>query len=252
LSSAPLRRCAVVLAAGFGSRLVTGSPGGPPKPWTRVAGVPLFQRTCRSLELAGCSEVVVVLGHEADTLRRHIESEIETRLPVSFVINEQYHLSNGVSVLAATERVGEQFILTMADHVFGDDVMHLARSHVPPDGGATLVVDYKLESIFDMDDATKVLEKDGRIAEIGKVLPQYNCVDTGLFLCTSALLDSLREVVKRRGDASLSQGVQGLAKAGKMTVLDLGEGFWQDIDTPKMLEYAEKRLRERGGGASGP
>jgi choline kinase len=214
-----------------------------------VAGVPLFQRTCRSLELAGCSEIVVVLGHDADTLRRHIERELETRLSVSFVVNEQYHLKNGVSVLAAAERVSDQFLLTMADHVFGDEVMHMARSHAPPVDGATLVVDYKLDSIFDMDDATKVLEKDGKIAEIGKVLPRYNCVDTGLFLCTTALLTSLRRVVEQRGDASLSEGVQALAKAGTMTVVDLGGGFWQDIDTPNMLEHAERRLLGRSGGA---
>jgi choline kinase len=145
--------------------------------------------------------------------------------------------------------VGEQFVLTMADHVFGAEVMRLAGAHRPPAGGASLLVDYKPQSIFDMDDATKVLEKDGKIARIGKDLATFNCVDTGLFVCTRALLDALREVYESQGDASLSDGVQRLARDGRMTVVDVGAGFWQDIDTKEMLEHAERMLQRPNPGA---
>jgi 1L-myo-inositol 1-phosphate cytidylyltransferase len=240
-------RTAVVLAAGLGSRLQGISNGPTLKPLTVVAGVPLVSRTVRSLELAGCSRIVMVLGHEARAMQHAVESTVQASVPISFVLNERYRLANGLSVLAAREHVGDEFLLTMSDHVFGDELMLGVAPHAPPAGGAALAVDYKLERIFDMDDATKVKAERGRILEIGKQLDDYNCIDTGLFLCTSALMDALDQVLERTGDASLSQGVALLAARGSMAAIDVGEGFWQDVDTPAMLEHAERMLTEREG-----
>jgi 1L-myo-inositol 1-phosphate cytidylyltransferase len=248
-------RTGVVLAAGLGSRLAGASEQTSLKPLTPVGGVPLFQRTVRGLKLAGCSEIVVVLGFEADAIRQSIEASPAPAVPLHFVVNDRYQLANGISVLTAQEHVGECFVLTMADHVFGDEVMTLAAAHAPPEDGASLLVDYKLASIFDLDDATKVLAQDGKLVRIGKQIEVFNCVDTGLFVCTRALFDALREVHNSRGDASLSEGVQRLAQSGRMSVVDIGDGFWQDIDTKEMLYHAERMLAQRAAATptrSGP
>ncbi len=236
-------RTAVVLAAGFGSRLAGTSDATALKPLTPVAGVPLLLRTFRSLEAAGCTRIVVVVGHGADEVRAAAQSVYEGDVDVRFVVNERYDLANGVSVLAARDEVEGDFLLTMADHVFSDDVMQLAGAHAPPEHGATLLVDYDIDGVFDLDDATKVLERDGHIVSIGKQIADYNCIDTGLFVCTPALMAALAEVYDERGDASLSDGIQRFAAAGRMTVLDIGDGFWQDVDTPEMLAEAERQLR---------
>lgn len=235
-------RTGVVLAAGFGSRLEGVSDETALKPLTPVAGVPLIQRTLRSLEVSGCGLIVVVVGHGADEVEAAARSVYDGEARLRFVVNERYDLANGVSVLAARDHVEGPFLLTMADHVFGDDVMRLAGAHAPPANGATLLVDYDVDGVFDLDDATKVLEQNGRIAAIGKQIADYNCIDTGLFVCTPALLDALADVFAERGDASLSDGIGHLAEAGRMTVLDIGDGFWQDVDTPAMLAEAERRL----------
>lgn len=235
-------RTGVVLAAGFGSRLEGVSDDTALKPLTPVAGVPLLHRTLRSLEIAGCERVVIVVGHGAEVVREAAALGYGGAMDVRFVVNERYDLANGVSVLAARDAVDDDFVLTMADHVFSDDVMRLAGSHAPPTGGATLLVDYDIDGVFDLDDATKVQEEDGRIVAIGKQIADYNCIDTGLFVCTEALMEALADVFEEHGDASLSDGVQRLAAAGRMTVLPIGDGFWQDVDTPAMLDEAERRL----------
>lgn len=235
-------RTGVVLAAGFGSRLEGVSDETVLKPLTPVAGVPLIQRTLRSLEIAGCDRIVIVLGHGADDIRVAAESVHDGEAELVFVTNDRYDLANGVSVLAAERAVRGVFLLTMADHVFSDDVMQRAGQHQPPQNGATLIVDYDVEGVFDLDDATKVLEQEGRIVSIGKEIDDYNCIDTGLFVCTGALVDALAEVYARRGDVSLSDGVQRLCERGEMTVISVEDGFWQDVDTPAMLAEAERRL----------
>ena len=243
----PSSRTGLVLAAGFGSRLAGTDPTTRLKPLTPVGGTPLIVRTLGSLERAGCARAVVVVGHELRAVQDGIATAYDGPLDVSFVVNGRYDLSNGVSVLAARGHLGSgPFVLTMADHVVGDEIMALARDHTPPAGGATLLVDYDLAGVFDMDDATKARVADGRITAIGKTLEPFDAVDTGVFVCTEALLDALDAALDETGDAALSDGVRRLAERGLMAALDVRGGFWQDVDTPAMLAHAEARLRERG------
>jgi NDP-sugar pyrophosphorylase family protein len=71
--------------------------------------------------------------------------------------------------------------------------------------------------------------------------------DCDVFVCSVALMDSMASVYARAGDASLSDGVQALAAQGKMHLADIGDGFWQDVDTPEMLAHAEAELARRAG-----
>jgi len=239
-------RIGVILAAGFGSRLAGTDSETDLKPLTSVNGKPLIFRTIQSLKKAGCSKVVIVLGFGFEEIKAEILDSYTGKLPIIFVKNEKFKLSNGISVLAARELVGDsQFILTMADHILSDEMMLLAKNHTPVKGGATLLVDHKVEEIFDMDDATKVLSVDGSIASIGKQITKFNCIDTGVFVCTTGLMDEIKQVYDAQGDASLSDGVQALASAGRMHTLDIGNAYWQDVDTPEMLGHAEEILREQ-------
>ena len=243
----PSTRRGVVLAAGFGSRLrtQTGPEDAKLKPLTPVAGVPLLFRALRSLELAGCARIVVVVGFGADDLEKAVADGYTGRAQVELVMNERYDLANGVSLLAARGHVGDDFVVTMADHVLGDDLMARAHAHRPPANGATLLVDRRVHEVFDLDDATKVRTEGDHVVEIGKQLHTYDCIDTGVFVCTAGLMRALERVLEETGDASLSQGVGALASEGLMTVLDVGDAFWQDVDTPEMLAHAESCLRAR-------
>lgn len=235
-------RTGVVLAAGLGSRLAGSSSSTDLKPLTPVAGKPLIIRALESLEQAGCARAVVVLGYRSDLHRAAIESLYHGPLSLRFAVNEQFKLGNGVSLLSAAPFLTGDFVLMMADHAVGEEVMEMARDHVPPADGATLMVDYKLDTIFDMADATKVFSSDNRVKAIGKELVGYNCIDTGVFVCTLGIVDALRELYAERGDVSLTEGIQYLARRQRMRCLDIGDGFWQDIDTPEMLAHADRVL----------
>jgi choline kinase len=92
---------------------------------------------------------------------------------------------------------------------------------------------------------TKVLVEDGKIAGIGKEIKAYNAFDTGIFLCTSALFRALEESQKKR-DYSLSGGLRILVESRKAKVMDVGAGFWIDVDDEQALERAENLLASRG------
>lgn len=238
-------RKGLILAAGYGSRLDGTSAVGGFKPLVAVAEKPLIFRTIESLEKAGCSEIIIVLGYGHQEIKKAITNSYVGSAQLVFVFNEKFHLNNGVSVLAASDYLSDVFVMTMADHVIGDGLMEIAKTYDPSDSSAVLLVDYKIDTIFDMDDATKVLSKNGKILSIGKQIDDFNCIDTGVFVCTKGLLDSLENHYSKNGDTSISEGVQDLAKKGRMFTIDIGDGFWQDIDTPEMLEYVERVLAEK-------
>jgi choline kinase len=236
-----MARSGVVLAAGLGSRLREHDDA-VLKPMMAVGGVPMVFRALRQLELAGCEELVVVIGHRGDELRAAIASAAPTQAPIVFVQNPEYRLSNGVSLLCARPHLAPTFVVAMADHLIGPSVLALARTHTPAPGGATLLVDRRIAEVFDLDDATKVKSAGAQLCDIGKQLRDYDCIDVGVFVCTHGLLDALQGVRDRRGDASLSEGVAALAAIDRMAVLDIEGGFWQDVDTPEMLAHAERCL----------
>src|SRR5437016_3432790 len=95
-----------------------------------------------------------------------------------------------------------------------------------------------------VDDAMKIQTRGDRILQIGKDLTRYDAIDTGLFICPLKIFDCL-ERVKRDGDCSLADGVRSMASGGKARAVDIGNAWWQDIDTPAMLACAETQLRSR-------
>lgn len=227
---------ALILAAGMGSRLKSRDP----KPLTRVLGVSLLGRTLFSLRKAGVTDAYVVVGHEAEQVRAGIDKITRLGLTVHWLHNPQWKEPNGVSVLAGEAELDGPFFLTMTDHLFHADIVRsLARSGAH--GGINLAVDYDVDSVIDLDDATKVEVSEGRIVAIGKTLPEYNAIDTGIFLASPALFGAIHEA-RAEGNASLSAGVQKLATEGLARVTDIGDHMWHDVDTPRDLVEAERKL----------
>ncbi len=235
----------VILAAGLGSRLK--SDQGVPKPLLPVAGRALILRVLDRFFEVGVSEAVVVLGHRSDEIRAGIE-EAGSRLKTVFVKNPRYRMSNGLSVLAARSAVaGRPFFLSMSDHIFDYSLIKGLASAPLPDGGLVLAVDRKLDSIYDMDDATKVRTKEGCIVEIDKEIATFDAVDTGLFMCSPALFDAIETKSKSRkdGDCTLSDGVKTLTANGRALVHDIGKALWQDVDTPGSAVHAQRIFKTK-------
>ena len=230
---------AVILAAGRGLRLGCEDV---PKPLTHVCGLPLLERTLRTLHAEGVRRAVVVVGYRADDIRAALARLSIAGLELVVAENPEWERQNGLSVLAAAPHVRGDFFLTMADHVFDRGLVRALGAVGAPVGGLALAVDRDIAGVFDLDDATKVETRGDLIVAIGKTLGHYDAVDTGVFACTHGLLEALAGVRAERGDASLSEGVARLASAGRARAVDVTGSLWQDVDTEETLREAEKRL----------
>ena len=235
---------AVILAAGYGSRL-RGVSNGLPKPLVPLVGVPLIIRIMNTAQKAGIRRFVVVTGYEAEQIRVAVSDSPAIDADIEFVHNAHFHdKANGVSVLSASEAVNEPFALLMGDHIFEADVLRRMLNQPLGEDECVLAIDRKIDEVFDLDDATKVVDHNGHISEIEKDLVDFNAVDTGMFACTPALFDRLRVAYDENGDCSLSDGIRGLARERRMRTFDIGKAVWQDVDTPQMRKEAARRLGE--------
>ncbi len=243
----------LILAAGKGSRL---QPRADSKPLLPLLGVPLIERTVRAARAAGADGFVVVTGHAADRVEAFL-ADLAARLdvPIETVRNPDWaQTDNGRSLLMAEGLLTEPFLLLMADHLF-EPALARELLHAPlPAGGLRLAVDGNRHNpLVDPDDVTRVRRDGERITAIGKGLDPFDGYDTGIFHCTPALFDALREA-GRNGDTSLSGAVRILARQGRALAVDVSGRFWCDVDDPAALARAEEALlqRLRGKDRDGP
>jgi len=234
----------LIIAAGCGSRL---SGKGESKPLVPLLGKPLIQRVMETARTAGVSEFCVVVGYQADVLIRALEEIArETALRIIPVLNAQWEQGNGLSAYKgkACLEDEERFALLMSDHLFDPATLESLMKENLARGEVMLAVDRNIQDneFVDMDDVTRVLEKDGRIANIGKHLKDYNAFDTGMFLCTPALFEALEKSMSEAGDYSLSGGMRVLREEGKARTFDIRARFWIDVDDDAMFAKAERKL----------
>ncbi|MFQ5864775.1 MAG: NTP transferase domain-containing protein [bacterium] len=232
---------AVIIAAGNGSRL-QGYQNGKPKPLVKVGGVPLLKRVILSAKRIGVTEFVIVLGYQAARIRKTIKAQ-KLGVKITWVRNLEWRKPNGISVLKAEKFVDDKFFLFMSDHVFDQNILQRLKNVNLRKGCGLLCVDYRLNQIPNLDDATKVRTENNRLVDLGKSLTDFNAIDVGIFVCTPQLFDALRQS-QIKGDYSLSGGIRVLSQEGRMCTFDIGDHFWLDVDTKPDVKHAERILLE--------
>ena len=248
---------AIIIAAGYGSRLRELSDS---KPLTPVAGVPLLELGVRQARAAGVERVVVVTGHQAVEIEKFLPG-LSARVGIPVVSERVQHWStpNGYSVVAGATRLasmgGGDYLLLMADHIFETGILERLARQGTKSRGVTLAIDRRTTNpLIDPADATWVkTDADGRIEAIGKSIGEYDAVDCGAFLATPELAPAIQAAIAAGKNGSLSDGMQRLADAGRAATMDIGDAWWLDVDDPRAHALAEAeapaRLREIYGAA---
>jgi len=242
----------LILAAGRGTRL---SSKGLPKPLVSVLGKPLIERVILTAKASGITSFLVVTGFKGEEVRAFLDLLQEREnISITHVINEEWDKENGVSVLCTEEHVQGPFLLTMCDHLLPQSAFEkMLKIHLNNDEVA-LLVDRDLSNFShsDLEEATKVVVREGKVVQIGKDLTQYNGIDTGLFLCGESIFEALKRA-QSDGDTTLSAGIRLLASEGRVRAVHGPEEPWFDIDDHRSIEKAERQLlRELKKTTDGP
>ncbi len=232
----------VILAAGMGSR-VASLGNGSPKPTIPLLGLSLAERIILSYQASGIHRFVVVLGYRADEVREHILDVAARRgCEVECVVAKDWRLGNGASALAASSVVSEEpFLLTMADHLIDPSLLEQVLRIPPTEEEICLAVDSNKKNLLDLKDVTKVHLANGRVVRIGKELSDWEAADTGVFYCTQALFEGIRQA-SAKGHYGLSDAVRELAAERRVRAVDVTGEKWIDMDTAFAFRHAKRRL----------
>ena len=192
---------AILLAAGRSSRM------GTPKPLLLLAGKPLLARSLDALRDGGVGEIVVVLGAEADRVRRGVSLE-GTRV----VVNEEFEAGMSASIRAGLRGASadaEAYLIVLGDQ--------------------PLVAPATIRALVERRAATRA-----RI-----LVPTYLGVRGNPVLLEASLSAEIKAV---RGDV----GCRGVVAAHKAEVVEVpvdDPGILLDVDTPEELRRIAAALR---------
>jgi choline kinase len=238
---------ALIIAAGFGSRLRAVSAC---KPLTPILGIPLLELGIRQAARAGAQRVVVVTGYQADMIEAELPRFAQgANVPVVAQRVADWSRPNGYSVMAGAAQIDGNYLLMMADHIFSSSILCELAKCGSPDRGVTLAIDRRIAGpLIDPDDATWVDADDrGSIRAIGKSIPVYDAVDCGAFLATPELAAAIETSIAGGRSGSLSDGMQRLADIGRAATMDVGDAWWVDVDDPRAYELARAQVSSKLG-----
>lgn len=115
-------RTALLLAAGMGSRLapLTDSTA---KCLVGLSGISILERLVRTLSSYGFTRLVVVVGHESDSIQDYL-GDHSGDIQISYVVSPCYRTTNNIySLWLARAVIDEPFLLIESDLVFNESLL---------------------------------------------------------------------------------------------------------------------------------
>ena len=227
---------AVILAAGFGSRLKSLT-GGKAKPLLEVGGRPLILHQLEALADHGVGPVLVVVGHQADEVKAVIGDRAET------VVNERFAQTNSLySLWLARQWIKGPFVLLNCDLFFDPQIL----DQVLEDPGNVLAYDSTSSRGREQ---TKVAIKQRRVVDLGKDLPPSSARGESLGMLkfeedgASVMLDTANHLIDDgQENAWVIEATRAVCSQVPIYGVNIAGHAWTEIDFPYDLDVARREV----------
>ena len=235
-----LPRCAMVLAAGLGTRMrpLTDTM---PKPLVKVAGKPLIDHVLDRLADVGVEKAVVNVHHFADQLIEHLGRRTRPRIAISD--ERGLLLGTGGGVKRALPELGDRpFFHINSDTIWVDstkpNLARLADAFEPETMDTLLLLAPTKASIGYTGRGDFAMAPDGRLTRRGE-RDTVPFVYAGAAILQPALFNDAPEA-----EFPLTDMFERAAKKGRLFGLRL-DGKWMHVGTPATVQEAEAAIRGR-------
>lgn len=228
-------QCAMVLAAGLGTRLrpITDQV---PKPLVAVGGRTLVDHVLDRLTAVGVRRVVVNLYYKAEMLERHLAARTDVEVRFS---HEMSLLDTGGGIVQALPLLDEWFFVVNSDVLWLDGKVfaleRLTRACDPMRHDAVLLLQRTTQAMGYAGDGDFMLDPAGalrRRAE-GEIAPH---LFAGIELVHHRLFDGAP-----KGAFSMNRLWDRAIEEGRITAV-VHDGEWFHVGSPAALALTEARL----------
>jgi choline kinase len=255
--------CALILAAGLGSRLGPNTKECP-KCLVPVAGTPILERMIDSLGEHGINSFIIAVGYLSGNIRQFVEERYPD-LDIRFVENPDYASTGSVYSLdlALDALAPRRNVLLLEGDVVIEPalVLRTLQAASLSREAATLLAPYEpsLAGTFALvhgDLVSAWLHESVRRSDF-PLQSSFKTVNV-TFVRRGAPLVALRNAVKLTianfgGRAPLEYAMQDLVVKGmEIAAIDINALRWFEVDTPEDLAIAESLFAQAGGALSPP
>ena len=231
----------IILAAGKGSRL-NGTIGDKPKCLLRVGGKTLVERQIDALKAVGITDIVVVVGCQAEAVRRQCGARI------TYVENSRFAQTNSLySLWLARPLLYDGFVVMNCDVLFHPQLL---ADLVTARHEDALLVSYQDDDAAPLgEEEMKVTVRRGRVSQIAKTLAPESAdgenVGVGRFGREGArLLAALMD--QRVADGGLRdwapRAFADFAQVRPLHAVSTRGYPWTEIDFPEDYERAVREI----------
>lgn len=233
---------AVILAAGYGSRLGHHTAE-IPKAMLKIGNKPLIYYTLRTLEKNSIKDIIVVTGHKGYKLREYLS---QFDLSFNFVHNSLYRKTNNIySLYLAIKHVQGGFYILNSDVLFHPEIFD--SLHNSTNDSFTLSVD-TVKKLGEEEMKVKII--DGVIKKISKQIPPEEADGEyiGIARVPKNAVDNLSEHVELVMDLKgrkvfYEEAFQSMMDTGIEVFYESTNGLpWIEIDTPSDLITARYKI----------
>jgi bifunctional UDP-N-acetylglucosamine pyrophosphorylase/glucosamine-1-phosphate N-acetyltransferase len=225
----------VVLAAGEGTRMrpLTETV---PKPMLPVADRPLAAHTADAAVDAGATELILVVGYEADAVREYFGGSYRD-VPISYAVQKE-QLGTAHAVGAAREHLDGPFVVLNGDNLYDPGGIESLFESAPAVAGHR-VADPRNYGVLSTDGGrvTAVVEKPDD--------PPSHLANAGAYAFPAEAVEWLDVGRSERGEFEITDVLARAVDAFDVAAVELDR--WMDVGRPwELLEANEWKLSELG------
>jgi choline kinase len=168
-------------------------------------------------------------------------------LKLCLVENRFSERENGYSLYLGAQAVSSKtFVLSMADHVFSNNVYDVLIQNYKGQDIVLATDPMKIKGIYDLEDCTKVYGENENILEIGKHISQYNRLDMGVFIMNSKTVKkSSQKIEKNNPKFGVSNIlITCIALKKRVAYFDFPNTIWVDVDNETEYNKLKKNFNE--------
>ncbi len=236
-----MRRQAVILAGGLGTRLQSVT-GGLPKALAQVGPETVLGHQLKLCRKHGFEDVLLLLGHRADVIKEYVGDGSRFGLTISALVEEK-PLGSAGAVLSAIERLDSRFLVLYCDTMLDVDLGRFWNYHASRASDITILV-HPNDHPFDSD----LVETDGedRVVRFTRWSsggePIRNLVSAALYVMErkslqSVVADSAQEIRDFGRDVFPTLLQRGVAITAYRSV-----EYIKDMGTPERLRRVNQDL----------